>query len=143
MNKYVYEYAFTRRRIAENPGQLTTPNQAWRFLQPIFEGTESEKLVVVALDRKQRPLGFETTYLGHVAGTSVRIGELFRFAVRVNACGVILAHNHPSGDPTPSGDDIRTTRDAVAAGRLLGIPVIDHVVICEEKWASLKEQGLV
>jgi DNA repair protein RadC len=81
-------------------------------------------------------------YAGNVAGTSVRIGELFTEALRRNAPAIVLAHNHPSGDPTPSADDLRTTRDAVAAGRLLGIDVLDHVVFGAGRFVSLgKEQG--
>ena len=77
-------------------------------------------------------------YVGNVAGTSVRIGELFTEAVRRNASGIVLAHNHPSGDPSPSADDLRTTKDAVAAGRLLGIEVVDHLVFGAGRWVSLQ-----
>jgi DNA repair protein RadC len=77
-------------------------------------------------------------YVGNVAGTPVRIAELFTEAVRRNASGILLAHNHPSGDPTPSADDLRTTHDAAAAGQLLGIDVVDHVVFGAGRWVSLR-----
>jgi DNA repair protein RadC len=72
----------------------------------------------------------------------IRIGELFRFAVRNNAANIIVAHNHPSGDPTPSPEDVAVTRLMVDAGKLLDIPVLDHIVIGHQRFVSLKERGV-
>jgi len=94
-----------------------------------------------ACSRKQRLIAVAPTYWGSVSGTPVRIAELFTEAIRRQAPGVLLAHNHPSGDPTPSADDIRTTRDAAAAGRLLGIDVADHLVFGAGRWVSLRRIG--
>lgn len=122
---------------------MDTPARAARALIPRLAHRDREVVLVALLTRKQRLMSVHTAYEGNVAGASVRIGELFTEAVRRNAAGVLLAHNHPSGDPEPSGDDIRTTRDAVAAGRLLGIPVVDHVVIGgPDRWVSLRERGI-
>ena len=123
---------------------LDTPARAARALVPRLAHREREAVLVALLNRKQRLMSVHTAYEGNVAGASVRIGELFTEAVRRTAAGVLLAHNPPSGDPEPSGDDIRTTRDAVAAGRLLGIPLVDHLVIgTADRWVSLKERGLL
>jgi DNA repair protein RadC len=123
---------------------LDTPARAARVLIPRLAHRDREAVVVALLTRKQRLMSIHTAYEGNVAGASVRIGELFTEAVRRTAAGLLLAHNHPSGDPEPSGDDIRTTRDAVAAGRLLGIPLVDHLVIgAADRWVSLKERGIV
>ena len=123
---------------------LDTPARAARALAPLLAHREREAVLVALLTRKQRLMSIHTAYEGNVAGASVRIGELFTKAIRRTAAGVLLAHNHPSGDPEPSGDDIRTTRDAVAAGRLLGIPVVDHLVVgSPDRWVSLKERGLL
>lgn len=116
---------------------ITTPDDAARALQPLFAHLDREEVKVALLSRKHRLLGVADVYAGNVAGTSVRIGELFTEALRRNAPAVVLAHNHPSGDPTPSADDLRTTRDAVAAGRLLGIDVLDHVVFGAGRWVSI------
>ncbi len=72
----------------------------------------------------------------------IRVGELFREAVKHNAAGIIVAHNHPSGDPSPSPDDVAVTKLMVEAGRLLDIPVHDHLVIGQQRFVSLKERGL-
>ena len=115
-----------------------TPDLAAAALAPHFAHLERESLVVALLSRKHRLTAVVPVYMGNVAGTSVRIAELFTEAVRRNACGIVLAHNHPSGDPSPSADDIRTTKDAAAAGRLLGIEVVDHLVFGAGRWVSLK-----
>ena len=116
---------------------ITTPDAAARALQPHFAHLDREEVKVALLSRKHRLVGVADVYAGNVAGTSVRVGELFTEALRRNAPAIVLAHNHPSGDPTPSADDLRTTRDAVAAGRLLGIDVLDHVVFGAGRWVSL------
>ncbi|MBI2323917.1 MAG: DNA repair protein RadC [Chloroflexi bacterium] len=116
---------------------IGTPDSAARALQPYFAHLDREEVKVALLSRKHRLLGVVDVYAGNVAGTSVRIGELFTEAIRRNAPAIVLGHNHPSGDPTPSADDLRTTRDAVAAGRLLGIDVLDHVVFGAGRWISL------
>ena len=69
-------------------------------------------------------------------------GELFREAIRLNAAALIVAHNHPSGDPTPSAEDVHVTRQIVEAGKLLNVDVLDHLVIGQQRWVSLKERGL-
>ena len=118
-----------------------TPELAAAALAPHFAHLERESLVVALLSRKHRLTAVVPVYVGNVAGTSVRIAELFTEAVRRNASGILLAHNHPSGDPSPSADDIRTTKDAAAAGRLLGIEVVDHLVFGAGRWLSLQRSA--
>ena len=103
---------------------------------------EQEHLRVMLLDRRNRVLEVVEVYKGSVNSSQVRVGELFKDAVRANASAVIVAHNHPSGDPTPSPDDVAVTRAIVQAGKLLDIDVLDHLVIGQGKWVSLKERGL-
>ena len=92
------------------------------------------------LDTKNRVLGRARVYQGSVHTTVVRIAELFRDAVRHNATGIILAHNHPSGDPTPSAEDAAITERLRRAGELLGIRVLDHVVIGRAGYTSMAER---
>ena len=103
---------------------------------------EREELRVVMLDTKNHVLRVATVYQGNVSASLVRIGELFRDAVRLNAAGVILVHNHPSGDPTPSPDDLHLTAEALAAGRLLDIALLDHLVIGHDAYVSLRDRGV-
>lgn len=103
---------------------------------------EREELRVVMLDTKNHVLRVATVYQGNVSSSLVRVGELFRDAVRLNASGVILVHNHPSGDPTPSPDDLHLTAEALAAGRLLDIDLLDHLVIGHDAFVSLRDRGV-
>jgi len=131
-----------RALAAEREGEvLDTPERAVRALAPHLAHREREALVVGLLTRKQRLIAVTPIYMGNVAGISVRTGELFCEALRRNAAAILLGHNHPSGDPEPSADDLRTTRDEVAAGRLLGVSVVDHVIIGAGRHVSLRERG--
>jgi DNA repair protein RadC len=104
---------------------------------------EREELRIVLLNTKNVVLRVATVYQGNVSSSLVRVGELFRDAVRLNASGVILVHNHPSGDPTPSPDDLHLTAEALAAGRLLDIDLLDHVVVGHDAWVSLRDRGVM
>jgi len=103
---------------------------------------EQEELWVVILDTRNRVVKIEPVYKGSVNSSQVRVGELFKEAIRRNAVSLIVAHNHPSGDPTPSPEDIALTRAVVQAGKLLDIDVLDHLVIGNQRFVSLKERGL-
>jgi DNA repair protein RadC len=96
----------------------------------------------VLLNARNAVLATENVYVGNVSAAVVRIGELFRDAVRRHAAGLILVHNHPSGDPTPSPDDLHLTAEAIAAGRLLDVAVLDHLVIGHDAWLSLRDRGV-
>ncbi|MEO8463137.1 MAG: DNA repair protein RadC [Chloroflexota bacterium] len=105
-------------------------------------GLEREELRVVILNTRNVVQRVVTAYQGNLSASVVRIGELFRDAVRLTAAGIILVHNHPSGDPTPSPDDLHLTAEALAAGRLLDINVLDHLVIGHDAWVSMRDRGV-
>jgi DNA repair protein RadC len=107
-----------------------------------MSGLEQEHLRVILLDTKNLVLSSPTIYQGNVNSSIIRVAEVFREAVRENATSLIVAHNHPSGDPTPSPEDVQVTRSFGEAGRLLGIEVLDHLVIGHQRFVSLKERGL-
>ena len=111
-------------------------------LVPQMGRLEREELRVVLLNAKNVVLGVETVYQGNVSGALVRVGELFRDAVRHHAAGLILVHNHPSGDPAPSADDLHLTAESVAAGRLLDVPVLDHLIVGRDSYVSLRDRGI-
>ncbi len=101
-----------------------------------------EEFWVLHLDTRNRVVRVQRLYRGSLNQATVRVAEVFRDAIRDNAAAIIVAHNHPSGDPTPSSQDIALTRALVEAGQLLDIPLLDHVIIGWGRWVSLKEQGL-
>jgi len=103
---------------------------------------EQEQLRVMLLDTRNRVTGVSTVYQGSVNTAVLRVSELFREAVRANSPAIIVVHNHPSGDPTPSPEDVQVTEQIVRAGKLLDIEVLDHLVIGQQRFVSLKERGL-
>jgi DNA repair protein RadC len=103
---------------------------------------EREELHVLVLTTKNQVLSAHVVYKGNISASLVRVGELFTPAVRAGGAGIILVHNHPSGDPTPSPDDLHLTAEALAAGRLLDIDVLDHIVIGRDSFVSLRDRGV-
>ncbi|MFH1486235.1 MAG: DNA repair protein RadC [Chloroflexota bacterium] len=103
---------------------------------------EQEQLRVILLNTKNQVMAVPEVYRGNVGASLIRVGELFREAVRHGCPALIVVHNHPSGDPTPSREDADITRQIVAAGRLLDIEVLDHIIIGQQRYVSLKEKGL-
>jgi DNA repair protein RadC len=134
------------RRLAsaqpEERASVRSPQDVANLLLPEMGLLEQEELRVVLLNTRNQVLGVHTVYRGSVNTSLVRVGELFREAVRRNCPALVLAHNHPSGDPAPSADDVAMTRQAVQAGRLLDIEVLDHLVIAQQCFVSLKERRL-
>ncbi len=134
-----------RRLAAELPRtrpQITTPADAARLLMPEMQGLEQEHLRVVLLDTRNRVIAVHEVYKGSLNTSMIRVGEVFREAIRRNCAAIIVAHNHPSGDPSPSSEDANVSRQLVEAGKLLDIEVLDHLVIGMSRWVSLKERGL-
>ncbi len=134
-----------RRLMLEAPGerpQITSPADAAALLLYEMSSLEQEHLRLILLDARNRVMDIVDVYKGSVNSSQVHIGELFKHAIRRNAVGIILVHNHPSGDPTPSPEDIAVTRQTIQAGRLLSIDVLDHLIIGQGRWVSLKERGL-
>jgi DNA repair protein RadC len=134
------------RRLAiaapDERAQVRSPADAANLLMGEMSMLEQEHLRVVLLDTRNRVLAMPTIYVGSLNTSVVRVAELFREAIRRNAAALIVAHNHPSGDPTPSPEDVTVTRNIIHAGQLLDIEVLDHVVIGQQRFVSLKERGL-
>ncbi len=127
--------------IKEKP-VIKSPADAANLIQYEMVGLPQENLWVFLLDTRNRVLKIEKLYQGSLNSSSVRIGELFKAALTNNAASIILAHKHPSGDPTPSPEDVALTRAAQQAGHLLDIEVLDHIVIGQNRFVSLKDRGL-
>jgi DNA repair protein RadC len=140
----VYRYDFTRHRVCESPARIGHPRDTLPVIRALIgENVETERLVVLWLDTRNAVIGGEVVYSGNVSASLVRVAELFRGAVRVSASGMILAHNHPSGDPMPSPDDLHVTSVAVVAARVLDIDLLDHVIIGEgDSFTSLRDRGV-
>lgn len=134
-----------RRLSLEAPDErpaINSPADAAGLVQYEMQALEKEHLRVILLDTRNNVMEIVEIYRGSLNASVVRVGEVFTPAVRRNAASILVLHNHPSGDPTPSPEDITLTRALVQAGKLLNIEVLDHVVIGYGKYVSLKERGL-
>jgi DNA repair protein RadC len=126
----------------EAPARIQRPADIGPRLVVEMGGLEQERLCAVLLDTRHQVLALSLIYQGNINQVPVRAAELFREAVRHSASALIVVHNHPSGDPTPSPEDVAVTRTLVEAGRLLDIEVIDHLVIGSAGFVSLRERSL-
>jgi DNA repair protein RadC len=122
--------------------QVRSPADAANLLMGEMGLLEQEELRVVLLDTRNHILTIQTVYKGSLNTSVVRVAELFREAIRRNAAAIIVVHNHPSGDPTPSPEDVSLTRAIISAGQMLDVEVLDHLVIGQQRFVSLKERSL-
>ena len=140
--------ALGKRVVSAQPDQRTavrSPEDVYALLGAEIALLQQEHLRVILLNTRNQVLGWREIYKGNVHSAIVRIAEVFRDAVREGCPNLIIVHNHPSGDPSPSPDDVALTKQVEEAGRLLGVDVLDHVVIArngQPPYASLKEMGL-
>ncbi len=121
---------------------IHSPGDAAQILMPILAHREQEFLLVMNLDTRNRMLDITEIYHGSLNSSMIRVGEVFKPALQRNAASVLIAHNHPSSDPSPSPEDVTVTRAIVQAGKLLDVDVVDHIVCGQSRWVSLKEKGL-
>ncbi len=134
-----------RRLTVESPEArptINSPADAAALVQYEMSALEQEHLRVLLLDTRNHVLDVVEVYHGSVNMSQVRVGEVFKAAIRRNATAVIVVHNHPSGDPTPSPDDAAVTRALVQAGKLVDVELLDHLIIGQGKYVSMKERGL-
>ena len=134
-----------RRLALENGGdrpQIRSPADAANILMSLIGDAEQEHLVVMLLDTKNCVIATQTLYIGNVNTSIIRTAEIFRQAIRRNAVSIIIAHNHPSGDPSPSPEDVQVTQRIVQAGKMMDIDVLDHLVIGKARYVSMKERRL-
>jgi DNA repair protein RadC len=127
-------------RAVDRP-QFRSPKDVARYLMPEYGCRPTEQFGVVLLDTKHRVLKTTVLTVGTLDSSPVHPREVFREAASGAAAALVLFHNHPSGDPTPSSQDIALSRRLVAAGTLMGIEVLDHVILGESRYCSLKESG--
>ncbi len=132
--------ATERARLGERPS-LKRPEEVARYLAPELRGLEVETFQALVLDARHRLKARIEVSRGTLTMAPVHPREVFAPALRLAGAAVIVAHNHPSGDPEPSAEDVEVTRRLVQAGEVLGVPLLDHVVCAGDRWASIRESG--
>jgi len=133
-----------RLKLQQPEDRLTvrSPSDVFNLLQGDMALLDQERLRVVLLNTRNQVMGTPEIYRGSVNSAQVRVAEVLRPAVRENCPALVVVHNHPSGDPTPSVPDVTLTRELVAAGKQLGIDVLDHIIIGQNSFVSMKELRL-
>jgi len=135
-----------RRSLTRDPAErphFAAPRDVAAFLLPLFGNHPVERFGVMLLDTRHRLVRTRILSVGSLDASVVHPREVFREAILAGAAAIVLFHNHPSGDPTPSRDDLALTRRLVTGGDLVGIDVIDHVVLADSRYVSMKEQGRI
>jgi DNA repair protein RadC len=123
--------------------QLRTPEESARYLLPRYAARPVETFGLLALDARQRLKRETVISVGSLSGSLVHPREVFGEAIAARAAAVLLFHNHPSGDPEPSGEDLQLTRRLTAAGGIMGIDVLDHLILGAGRYVSLKARGVL
>lgn len=121
---------------------INSPSDAAEIVRHELATFTEEHFWVLVLNNRNQVVSIDRLYQGSVNSVQIRIGEVFQTAIKVKGKSIIPVHNHPTGDPTPSPDDVAVTREIVKAGKLLDIDVLDHLIIGQGRWTSLKERGL-
>ena len=122
--------------------KLHSPEDAAELVRYDMSSLDQEEMWIILLDVRNHVVKIEHLYKQTLTSTNVRIGEIFKEAIRRNASGIIVCHNHPSGDPEPSPEDIAVTRQIIEVGKLLDIDVLDHLIIAGGRHTSLKQRRL-
>lgn len=138
-----YHIKLVREGRATYREPVSAPAEAAAFFQQHLAQSTQEQFVALFLNARNVPLGWREISRGSVSASIVHPRELFLPAIQLAASSLIVAHNHPSNDPSPSKDDLELTRRLVKAGELLGIEVLDHLIVVDQDFLSLKEKGLM
>ncbi len=134
----VVQYRGARRRALE---PIREPAMVARFIRGVVQRDAREHFITILLDARHRPIAYQITSIGTATASLVHPREVFQVAVGLGACGLIVAHNHPSGDPSPSREDESITGRLAQAGELIGIRLLDSVVVTDSGWVSLREEN--
>ena len=140
-------FELARRHETSSPTMKKTgvesPEEAVKLVREYFQGKKKEHFCIISLDNRNRAIRTSPVSIGSLNASIAHPREIFREAISSLAAGIILVHNHPSGDPEPSREDVELTRQLVRAGELVGIGVLDHLIIGDNNWVSLKQKGMM
>lgn len=123
--------------------KITSPADALELGKKFLEDSDREQLLLCCLDTKNQPLALNVVSVGSLNASLIHPREVFKVSILSNANSMIIFHNHPSGDPTPSNEDINITNRLRECGKIMGIELIDHIIIGNDSFCSLKEKGII
>ncbi|WP_336990908.1 RadC family protein [Bacillus toyonensis] len=123
--------------------RIKSPEDASVLLKQFLGEVDREYFIVLCLDTKNQPTAINVCHIGSLNASIVHPREVLKPAIISNATSIIVAHNHPSNDPTPSREDIEVTKRLAEAGKIIGVELLDHVIVCSDSFVSLKEKGYI
>ena len=129
--------------LREQYGKVSSPADVRALVQSIIGSNDRESFGVICLDTKNQPTNISIVSIGTLNSSMVHPREVFKTAILSNSAGIILFHNHPSGNTSPSNSDIEITKQLEEVGQIIGIKVIDHLIVAEEGYLSMKEENLL
>ena len=140
----LFELSRRLETYTENPKQkIKEPEDIFRYIYPRIREEKQEKFIILCLDTKNQIISDETIFIGGLDVSIAQPREIFKAALLESAASIVLIHNHPSGDPTPSREDIEITNRIAESGKILGIPVCDHIIVGDGCYVSLKQEELI
>ncbi len=140
----IYRVSLVREATLNHYGQLRSSADTSQLLHDYLAGADREHFVVIMVDKKNQTIGINTVAVGSLDSAIVHPREVFKPAILANAGALVLGHNHPSGSPAPSTEDMKITTRLVKAGKILGIQVLDHVIIgSDSKYYSFADEGML
>ncbi len=140
----IFELARRLETFVEEPKRkISSPKDVYSFMYPKYREQKREKFITLYLDTKNQILKEEVISIGSLNASVVHPREVFKGALELSSASIIIIHNHPSGDPSPSREDIIVTEKLVDGGKLLGIDVLDHIIIGDGRYTSLKDEGFI
>ncbi|MBP1932296.1 RadC family protein [Ammoniphilus resinae] len=122
---------------------VRSPEDGYLLLKQFLEDADREHFIVVSLDTKNQPLSLNICHIGSLNSSIVHPREVMKSAILSNAASIILGHNHPSGKTDPSHEDIEVTKRLIEAGKIIGIDILDHIIVGDDTFTSLKEKGYI
>lgn len=131
------------RSVKYSNRKVSSPRDCYEIFRPFLENADREKMVVCCLNTQNEPTSINIAHIGSLNSTIVHPREIFKTAILSNACSIIIAHCHPSGNTKPSKEDINMTARLKDAGEILGITLLDHLIVGSDGFLSLKEEGLL
>jgi DNA repair protein RadC len=140
----IFELARRLETFVDEPKiKICSPKDVYAFMYPKYREQKKEKFIALYLDTKNQVIKEDTVSIGSLNASIVHPREVFKGALELSSASIIVCHNHPSGDPSPSREDIAVTEKLVEGGKLLGIDVLDHIIIGDGRYVSLKDEGFI
>lgn len=146
MDKLIYEVEL---KLVKNKAirwpvrKIQSPRDGHAFFSHLIEDADREKMLILCMNTKNQPIAYGTVHIGTINSSIMHPREILKFAIMSNAASIMISHNHPSGDPSPSQEDVNVTLRVKEAFDIVGINLLDHIIVGDKSYVSLKNKGII